>query len=253
VGIQTSSDHNQARKDKIKIKDGQFNKGIPVLIGSTLDEVSIFLASDDNTSYPRNMTEAGFDHVMGHIGAENLRTLKQFYDPSVYEYPSDLGRSSQWWWMAMRVATDNGIPFAGFGKGVALGHCSMRRVAHNLIQGGVPSLHMYSFNKPVLGDMVGHGADVLFTFAMDSISGFPLPQMNLPGYQALSEAMIQYWTSFAIHGEPYQRQPGLTQWPEYMLGGDMPNLRFDATWSTTNISLEHGLRQQACDFWDDLY
>jgi len=229
------------------IADGQFNKGIPVLIGSLIDEFAAFVPGD---SIPRDMTEADFDHAVGYIGAENLRTLKQLYDPSVYEYPSDLGRSNQWWWMAMRVATDNGVPDPAFSKGCALGHCSMRRVAHNLIRGSVPSLHMYSFNKAVYFGEVGHATDLLFTFAMDSISGLPVPHMHLPGYHALSVAMIRYWASFAVNGEP--GSPGLAQWPEYTLDGDMPNLRFDGTRWRTNITVEHAFRQQACDFWDGL-
>jgi len=234
------------------IADGRFNKGIPVLIGSNIDEFAFFLLINSNESWANDMTEDEFDNLMGHFGAENLRTLKQLYNPSVHEYPSRLGRRSQWWWMAMRVATDTGIPMAGWTKGLALGHCSMRRVAHNLIQGGVPSLHMYSFHKAVLLGMVAHSVDVLFTFAMDFILGMPFPFMNLPGFHALSMAMIQYWTSFAINGEPYQQQPELTQWPEYSFDGDMPNLRFDGNWHTTNITVDHGFRQQACDFWDDL-
>jgi len=235
------------------IADGHFNRDIPVLIGSNIDEFALFLLGNTNASYARDMTEAGFDHLMGYIGAENLRTLKQAYDPSVYEYPANLGSSSEWWWKAMRVATDNGIPFAGFSKGVALGHCSMRRVAHNLIQGGVPSLHMYSFNKVLMGDAVAHAVDVPFVFAMNNLGSFPLPQMNLRGYKELSKAMIEYWTSFAITGEPYRHQSGLTPWPEYTLDGDRPNLRLDGSWHSTDITIEHGLRQQACDFWDDFH
>jgi len=230
---------------------GQFNRGVPVLIGSCLDEFAAFLLSDSNSSYARNMTEDGFDYIMGYIGEENLRIVKQLYDPSVYEYPSDLGRSSQWWWKIMRIATDNGIPFAGFGKGVALGHCSMRRVAQNLFRGGAPSLHMYSFGRSLLpGLEVGHGSDVPFTFAMDHSGPLPLWQLNLPGNRALSQAMIQYWTSFAANGKP--SGDGLLQWPAYTPDGDMANVRFDATLSEANITLAHAFRQQACDFWDDL-
>ena len=51
------------------------------------------------------MNENQFDNLLGYLGEANLHSVKQYYDPSVYPYPSDLGGYSQWWWMAIRVVT----------------------------------------------------------------------------------------------------------------------------------------------------
>eukprot|EP00812_Abedinium_dasypus_P006674 NODE_1845_length_1050_cov_358.167839.p1 GENE.NODE_1845_length_1050_cov_358.167839~~NODE_1845_length_1050_cov_358.167839.p1 ORF type:complete len:315 (+),score=61.72 NODE_1845_length_1050_cov_358.167839:128-946(+) len=236
------------------IAAGQFDKSVPVLIGSNIDEfsrfinavnlLSIFVDTSNLPILKPRMTENDFDNLIGHLGANNVKKVKQLYDPSVYEYPRHLGLFSQWWWMAMRVATDHDIPFKGFGKGVAIGHCSMRRVAEHLLRGGAPVLYMYNFARSLLGGQCGHGMDVPFVFSMDAFLGVS------PGNKALSRAMITYWANFAVTGQP--SGDGLPQWPPYAADGDKADLRLDATFFAANITVEYSYRQAACDFWDRL-
>merc|ERR1712118_606107 len=117
------------------------------------------------------------------------------------------GKYSQWWWMAMRVATDNGIPFKGFPKGAALGHCSARRITEQLVQGGTPAAYMYSFARPLIGGLAEHGGEIPFVFNMRLALGLS------PGNHELASAMINYWTEFANAGAPSART--FVQWPKY--------------------------------------
>jgi para-nitrobenzyl esterase len=232
------------------IAAGKFNNKVPVLIGTNRDEWAAFATGADFvSSYPPQMSEAQFDRLLAYLGHSNIKTVKRLYDPSVYAYPTSLGKYSQWWWMAMRVGTDNGIPFKGFPKGASLGHCSARRVAERFVRGGTPGLYMYNFARPLSGGMVGHGIEIPFVFNMGLLLGIS------PGNHDLSSAMITYWARFATTGTPSTpdaASSSLPHWPKYEPDGDKASIRFDATFSAANITLQHEFRRAACDFWDSI-
>lgn len=196
--------------------------------------------------YPSDMTEAQFENLIAHLGKDNVQKVKSLYAPSAYAYPADLGDFSQWWWTAMRVATDNGIPMSGWPTGPALGHCSARRIAEQLLTGGTQSVYMYHFEKEVKDGLAFHGMEVPFVFHMRPVLGLSL------GKQKLSNDMVNYWARFATTGSPnlHSAARQLPHWPTY--GSDKANIRFDASFLSADISIENNLREAACDFWDML-
>jgi len=234
---------------------GQYNKAVPVLLGSARDEWALFsnvIPGAVVPQYPEAMTEAQFDQLLAYLGPTNLQTVKRLYNPSVYPYPKNLGGCSQRWWTAIRIGTDNGIPFKGYPQGAAFGHCSARRVARHLTQGGTPSVHMYLFARPLIGHWVGHASEIPFVCHM-------APALVSPGNLHLSTAMGAYWTRFATFGDP-STPTGLggdgastqPKWPRFTADGNRSSLRLDATFLSANITVEHDLRGAACDFWDTL-
>jgi len=231
------------------IPAGKFNKLVPVLMGSNRDEFASLIESFAaiKPMYKSSMTEADFDNLVAYLGNDTIKTVKKLYHPSVYAYPKDLGGYSQWWWAAMRIATDNGIPFKGFPVGTALGHCSARRIAEQLLRGGTPNVYLYNFARPLflLGQTVGHGLEIPFVF-----HDTKLAVATGGGNRKLSADMVAYWTRFADAGSPSVDK--LPQWPSYAPDGDKADLCFDATFSDPNIFVEHGFRSAACDFWDKL-
>lgn len=228
------------------IAAGKFNKKVSVVMGSNRDEFAVFTISvpDFQAEFHPAMTEADFDHIFAYLGNDTIKTVKKLYDPSAYAYPTDLGGNSQWWWTAMRIGTDNGIPFKGFPKGTALGHCSARRIAEQLFRGGTPNVYLYNFARPFIGKTVGHGMEIPFVFH-DTIT------LGLGGGNwKLSADVVAYWTHFADVGSPSVEK--LLQWPSYAPNGDKANMCFDATFTEPNITIEHAFRSDACDFWDKI-
>ncbi len=71
-----------------------------------------------------------------------------------------------------------------------------------------------------------HASELPYVFGViDRVSAnWPKPP-HTPGEAALSDAMIDYWTSFARTGEP--RAPGAPDWRAYGLSGDY--MAFQAT------------------------
>jgi len=224
------------------IPAGKFNTLVPVVMGSNRDEMNSLLQY--LPAIKPAMTETDFDNLLAYLGNDTIKTVKKLYHPSVYAYPKDLRGNSQWWWAAMRIATDNGIPFKGFPLGTALGHCSARRIAEQLVRGGTPNVYLYNFARPLPFSLVGHGYEIPFVFDSTAlaVTGF--------GNLKLSADMVAYWTRFADVGSPSVDK--LPQWPSYAPDGDKANICLDATLLDSNISIEHGFRNAACDFWDKL-
>jgi para-nitrobenzyl esterase len=243
------------------IAEGKFNKNVPVLMGSNRDEFAAFIQKPRQHffyQYPQDMNETHFDALLAYLGSTNVKAVKQLYDPSVYAYPKNRGNFSQWWWTAMRVATDNGIPAKGWPVGPALGHCSVRRVAANLLKGGAPSVHIYHFETP-LGNpnRAMHGMEIPFVFHWVTPSPthvFPWGLGISRGNHELSSAMANYWTRFAAYGDPNHGSTKLKLplWPAYDPSHDKANIKLDATLISAVITPEKNLRGDACDFWDKL-
>jgi hypothetical protein len=88
------------------IERGEYNHEVPVMIGSVRDETAFFQIKIHT---PPHLTELEFDAAQAALShGVSLQTLKQLYDPAVYEYPEELGNYSRWFWTNMRVGTDKG-------------------------------------------------------------------------------------------------------------------------------------------------
>eukprot|EP00937_MAST-01D_sp_MAST-1D-sp2_P004850 g4850.t1 len=130
----------KAPRDLIDL--GHYNSKARVLIGSNRDEYA-FWAALDPALWPSGTAcgEACFDRNVGrNTDPDVLAQIKAVWNASSgYEYPSDLGPYSAWWWMAVRVITDL-VP--------GLGACGTRSLARMLDRGGSPEVYAYMFEHP---------------------------------------------------------------------------------------------------------
>merc|ERR1712137_381045 len=105
---------------------------------------------------------------------------------------------------------------------------------------------MYNFARGI-GGQCGHGMDVPFVFRMTALLG------PGAGNKDLSSKMMSYWVNFAETGDPnfnYETTGSFLAWPIYNASGDKANIRLDANFFSSNITIEHRYRGDVCDFWD---
>lgn len=217
------------------ISQGKHNKGVPVIVGSNRDEAASSWFSYD---LPTTMNEKQFDkHVGPWYGKSKLAKIKELYDKSVYPYPKNLGKYTQWWWTATRLDTD-AVP--------GLGACGARWLAKLLLKGGSSDVHTYLFAHPTQFSVPGipgtgrgsvivpHAAELLYVFPFGIGQG---------DEEQLAAHMSKYWVNFAVTGDPNDAQ--MPKWPKYALASDM-DLRLDI--GASGIGGEAHLRKAACDW-----
>jgi carboxylesterase type B len=210
------------------IKSGRYNNQVPVMLGSNSDEEAFYLMP---SLLPPHMSERSFDRMMlREFGYAEGHYLKKLYDPSRYEYPSDLGPFSRYWWTAMRIATDR-VP--------GLGHCGSRTVARSFVAHGTPGVFVYIFEHPTTpggGDAVfaSHGSEIKFVYdrEVDLVKGSEIE---------LAEKMSSYWSTFATNQQSLQ-----LQWPLF----DNDTIISFKTASEGAITIKTGFRNAQCDYWD---
>jgi|ERR1719223_997422 len=215
--------------------EGKHNKDVPVMIGSNRDEAALV-----TNHLPKQLGENTFNFFMtALLGIRDAYKVKKLYDPSVYDYPSNLGGFSQWWWTLTEAATDT-VP--------GLGACGTRTLARNLFAGGSEHVYTYFFSKPSLTGpiipsqyIVGHATEILFAYG-------DVHSMEVESEKELALAMSAYWSSFAIHGDP--NHDGLPTWPLYDSDTDTL-MRFDDSPRLGGVHTQQALRKDACDFWAD--
>lgn len=237
------------------VSRGEYNKNVPVLLGSNRDEATLFMEPPD---FPTDLTEQRFDSELQHsFLSMNITEVKRLFSSSFYPYPSKLGNFSQWWWELMRVATDGGENNRKGQPAMGLGHCSVRCLAHAFLQGGTPQVFTYLFSHPsqeVLLDVnegislfgtgpgsvtVPHASELPYAFGMvDS-----LYEHN--GEADLARNMSAYWLQFATSGNP--NRAGLPYWPSYDVGNDT-TLILDAGPGAIRPVFRYHAAQ--CDFFD---
>jgi len=218
------------------VLEGKHNKDVPVMIGSNRDEAALVT----NVALPKQVGENTFNLLMtALLGVRDAYKVKKLYDPAVYDYPSDLGGFSQWWWTITDAATDT-VP--------GLGACGTRSLARNLLAGGTEHVYTYFFSKPSLTGpiipsqyIVGHATEILFAYG-------DVNSMEVESEKELAIAMSAYWSSFAIHGDP--NHDGLPTWPLYDSKNDTV-MRFDDSPKIGGVHTQQALRKDACDFWAD--
>lgn len=215
---------------------GKHNIDVPVMIGSNRDEAALIT----NLALPHHVGEKTFTLLISALlGLRAVPKVKRLYDPANYNYPSDLGNFSQWWWTITDAATDT-VP--------GLGACGTRSLARTLLQGGTKHVFTYFFSKPSLTNpllpseyFVGHASEILFAYG-------DVNSMPVQSEKELAMAMSTYWSSFAIHGDP--NHDGLPEWPLYDAESDTL-MRFDDSPKVGGVHTEQFLRKDACDYWAD--
>jgi para-nitrobenzyl esterase len=107
--------------------------------------------------------------------------------------------------------------------------CGSRRLARMVAdQGG--KVYLYSFEQ----GLAMHASELPYVF---------YPAMAVPeSDMALIDAMQQYWTSFAVDGDP--NGEGLVEWPVYDTAGDRHLIL------AVPVSAGSDHRRAECDFWD---
>jgi carboxylesterase type B len=218
------------------IRKGQYNNRVPVLLGSNRDEAAFFLLLGPGRKLlPLNASEQFLDMFLAWKFPSQVADVKKLYDPSRYEYPSDLGKFSQTWWTVMRIWTD-AVP--------GLGPCGTRSVARDLVAGGSPGVFVYVFEHPaqeksVPGTgpgsvLVPHASEISFVFGAEAFAANT-------DERVLALSMSSYWSAFAVNGHPPQKV-----WPMYH---DDAVISF-TTSQEGGITVKSGFRKAVCDYWD---
>jgi para-nitrobenzyl esterase len=180
--------------------------GVPILIGGTKDESSIFLAPDDAV-WNRTVTEDDLRKRIAAVSGDAADSLLAYYkrrDPAAS--PSD------------RLIT--ALTASNFGVRSVL--LAERKAA----AAGAP-VWMYSFDweTPAFGGRLKspHSVDVPFVFDTLRMIG---EAHHTPHAQALADRVSKTWASFARNGEPGNE--AIPAWPTYAAGRRATMLLDDA-------------------------
>jgi para-nitrobenzyl esterase len=213
------------------LKTGQFNR-VPVVNGSNRDEMAWFTAIVEAATghvltaadYPGALASAGY------FGSNVAQVLAE-YPLSAYASPS----------LALSAAeTDLVMACSG-------------RIVNQLLSHYVPT-YGYEFADrtapiyfPAPSFPVGaaHTLEIQYLFPLyHGSQGTPEPLNAFQ--QRLSDTMVDYWTTFAKHGDPNSyRTP---TWPVYNPQYDrIESLNLPSPTQNGNFATEHH-----CDFWDAL-
>jgi len=124
-------------------------------------------------------------------------------------------------------------PFKGQNSGLVIFFYQFTHILSDIKQ-------LSKFDLPAIcATAVCHATELVFVFHAD------LSVLNAtmtPAELALSDAFVDYWSSFARNGDPNNaRQPVV--WPSYGFGGARNIIRFD-----TPISIQD--EKPACELWD---
>jgi para-nitrobenzyl esterase len=202
------------------IEQGNFHR-VPLLIGSTADEGTVFAAG------------AGLMFISR---AQYIQRVQERFgdlaDAVLQKYPP-----FAW-----------GAPYFSISKllGDMVFVCPARRTVRAISNEGLPAF-LYSFDvipsysgvMTILGAY--HASEIPFVF--NSIA-WPFEFSDTEA--ALSLQMMKYWTTFAKNGDPNFTNSPL--WPAYDTEGD-EHIEF-TTHSTHRSS---GLEKEMCDFWDSVW
>lgn len=203
------------------IASGRFNH-VPVLHGSNLDEMRLFVG----LTYPDPITAEQYAAIIrGTYGARA--------DAVLARYPADLYPDPRLTLAA--VQTDASGP---------LSTCTHHETYTALSHAGVP-VYAYQFadrQAPPLIDMPGYDEGAEHATELTYLFPGLLGELNT-GQERLSDAMVDYWTSFARTGRPAARQA--PRWPRFGGEGDVLSLapgsggiHLTDTWAHSN-----------CAFW----
>jgi para-nitrobenzyl esterase len=192
---------------------GALQHPIPLLIGSTADEGT-------SLSWDIPQSEEAFAEVAYATYGEAAQAVIGAYSD---EDPVEAQRKRVRWY------NDNSFAAARF---FATAMTDVESKAY---------LYRFTRMPPPPGDeKLGayHGSDMLFVFGNHYPEAFPTG----PGDDALTDAMMTYWTQFAATGDP--NVEGLPHWPAYDRESD------DSLELGHQIRAVSGFHREACDLLD---
>jgi len=179
---------------------------VPLVIGNTKDEASLFLVGDDKV-WNATLTEAELKARVARLAgadADRIIALYRARDPKAS--PAEL-----------LIAASTGGNF--WIRSVMLAE---RKVARNRAP-----IYFYAFNwaTPVFGGRLKshHAIDLPFTFETVDVAG---TSAGFPGARPLGAAMSATWTAFARNGIP--DNAAIPHWPAYTLA-DRATMVLDTT------------------------
>ncbi|MDH6244808.1 carboxylesterase family protein [Mycobacterium sp. OTB74] len=202
---------------------------VPVVIGTTRDEFTLFVALQYVRAGKR-FTAASYPHLLSSTFGADAAAVAENYPLSKFN-----GNVPQ----AYSAAVTDGV-FS----------CVGDRIGDALTHGA--SVYGYEFSDPApptpdpfshlpfpLG--ASHSLDLRYIFDMGGAP--PMSDAQL----ALSDQMIDYWSAFVATGRP--EAPGGPQWPQLTGGTDDQRLSFrpDGTQVTSDFEAVH-----QCAFWESL-
>ncbi|TTK00920.1 Anoctamin-1 [Bagarius yarrelli] len=216
-------------------QSGHFQSSKPLLIGTTSEEGVIFVYGAFNCSL--SVLEC-FLYTTAIFKQHTFKVLQKYLP--VYRNKDTRSMLSQ-------IVTD------------FIFLCPARRVARSAVKMGgatwlyvfdhTPSDHKIWAGLPFCYDHACHGAELPFQFDSAAAANFSFT----PKERCLAEQMVCYWGTFAHFGDPnshttpFCRKQRLTAWPKHTPAERWPVLNF-----TLHPRLQHGNRDQFCDFWDQL-
>jgi para-nitrobenzyl esterase len=202
------------------IRAGQHNH-VPLVIGNTSNEYSTLIADYQNAPVTNDTDYRA--QIARFFPTQQSAVLAQ-YPSSAYPTPQQA---------LITVLSD------------AFMICPARRIARAAATSQTEPVRRYLFQHvyesgPEAALGAGHALDLPFEFHNLGLAGFaPSTTEN-----ALSDAIVAYWTRFAATGDP--NGAAAPTWPSYSAASD-PTLALDDT-----IAVVEGVHGAACDFWDGL-
>jgi len=208
---------------------GKFSNNVPVLLGTNLNEGSIFLWQ--NPSIPKNLTAKQYTKFIENLFGNFSFQVLNLYPVSAYPNA----------WAALEAVYTH-YSF----------RCPNRRSARWLSNAGL-SVYEYVYEH-VLQEIVWlklnfgvfHGSEIPFVFMnLRSVFGTTLYYLLTPQEWALSYMVSSYWANFVKTGNP---NSALTPtWPPYLAKSDLSMSLAD----TFYVAI--GQDKIWCDFWDTYY
>jgi para-nitrobenzyl esterase len=193
---------------------GQGVNPVPLVIGTTRDEMALFSAMDPRAAV---LDDDGLRRRLGRAGHDPDLVIDAYRAAGVVDPPQVWTRvqtDTQMWVPALRLAEAH---------------------AHHA------PVWVYRFDRPAADPTLGacHGVDIPFPFgttATDGWGGFLGDQRSAA---ALSAAIRRLWTAFARHGRP---DADLVDWPAH--GPDHATLVLDDT-----VAVQHDPDAEVRRLW----
>jgi len=200
---------------------GAHNK-VPFVVGANNEELALSLAAQvpDAAAFQQHM-----DTVFAFLPTDLKTLLNEAYDPSAYPTPR-----------AALVAVYSDMRFV----------CPARSIARAMDAAQSEPVWRYHFSRRLITKQgpvpANHGIELAYVFG--TFQDLPLFQAD-SGDVLVSDAMIDYWASFAISGDPNSTER--PSWPAYDTANDRTMVLDDP------LAPVDGIHTPQCDAWDAIY
>jgi para-nitrobenzyl esterase len=182
-GIVVTGDPSDALRDRSA-------PDVPIMIGCTRDEATLFIATDPAVRDPSKLDDAALLRRLERYGvAERRERILETY-------------------RANRPDDDNVDLYIAIVSD-ALMRVPSIRLAEDRIAGGGPPVYMFLFTWAAGPLRSGHGFEIPFVFA--NVGGEVM--RSSPSRERLADEMSEAWLAFARTGDP--SHDGIGEWPAY--------------------------------------